>query len=109
VGVFLASRGYVEQPRLLVGGSLRYEAFSRCPRCLPSRPDGRHGSHDEIALAFPARQVEPAQQRLPSAIQVAIQCRHEHMIEFEGPSLDDRHDLHRVGGRCLRLRVQLPE
>ena len=105
----LRARGRdIQQSDLLVPGATRHQALQiRADLSRLLVADHGRRRHDEIAALLPARQVEPAQQRLAPAVEIAIEPGHQHMIEFEALGAVDGQDLHRPGRARPRLRVQV--
>ena len=122
--LFGACGCHVKESHLLVAGAQRHEALEECvdlPRLLVT--DHRRRRHDQVS--FPGRwllamtglrglpavrrawQIQPAQQRLAAAIAVAIEGRHQDMVEFETLGAVNRQYLHGRGRMRLRLRVKV--
>src|SRR6185437_13870036 len=64
--------------------------------------------HDEVtSLLLPARQIEPAQERLASTIALTIETGYQHVIELEAFRAVDRQDLHRRSRARPRLGIEI--
>ena len=107
-GLSGAGDRHVEQAGALVGGAhcgQSLEIGAQLPALFVAYRG--HRGHDEIARALVAWQIEPTQQRLCTAIELAVQTRDEHVIELESLGAMNGHDLHRVRKARLRFRVEL--